>query len=677
MNLKLPLFITAAAATLAVSACGPYFPPLYSQNDNPYNLPLDKNAAFKRFIKLHSDLLPKPFEFQVGIDSLGAHEQDFAAAIKKYLPGTPEREQQKMVGRYLEYLDIWQKSTPDCTGKWPDFPEELDEFKLYLDGFDELHKNGELATVPEAWQKLLKLPAERRHFRTTWVHFILGNHFKSDCHTHYDNCRNAVRAGFADTQGLALRSYTLEIRNGKNPVQVIRRAAEAELSNSPLKFIDTIDKYWIEKLSDSEYMAMLNDPLAREFLAIADPSPRFERMIDGFKLRNADVCAHYAYQAGKMELARKYIAILEKPTLLSVYLEAKIARYKGNRHLAVKKLRQWLEMAKDVTKEESRALLGANHVNAKEDVYGLLGNAMVMRHDFKEAAEYFYHAKSENDLYLVMERFFTLDEAAAFVDKLPENMIKDSSRHLVARRAFREKRFDVAEKYMPVEHKKNLKQYLEFIKQSEAKNISADEKAIALYNAAKILRFHGMELSGTQLEPDNFPGYYGIRKQNFNICASDKSKEEKCHYNPALSEWVLCKEHFDDLRFSEVNTFPGWNAPENHSTISATQRYHYRSKAAQLAYKAAQIAEDDDLRAVICFFGGNCLRAGAWYHEADDFYKMLVNECKKSQLSKLADKARWFPVDNPIIMKEIKHPTPLADLNAVKAIINKMFPNAE
>ena len=676
MNLKLPLFITAAAATLAASACGPYFPPLYSKGGNPHNMPLDKDAAFKRFIKLHSDLLPKPFEFPVGVESIRAHEQDFADAIKKRLPEIPEYEQKKMVGRYLEYLDFRKKDTTFNGDKWPDFPKELDEFKLYLDGFDELHKNGELATVPEAWQQLLKLPAERRHYRTAWVHFILGNHFKADCHTHYDNCRNAVRAGFADTQGLALRSYTLEIRYGKNPVQVIRRAAEAELSDSPLRFIDTIDKHWIKKLSDSEYMAVLNDPLGREFLAIADPSPRFERMIGGFKLRNADVCAHYAYQAGKMDLARKYIAQLEKPTLLSVYLEAKIARHKGNRHLAVKKLRQWLEMAKNATKEESKALLGTTYVNAKEDVYGLLGNAMIMRHDFKEAAEYFYHANSEDDLYLVMERFFTLDEATAFADKLPEGIVRERSYHLIARRAFREKRFDVAEKYLPVEHRKTLKQYLEFIRQSEEKNLSGNEKAIALYNAAKILRFHGMELSGTQLAPDNFPGYYGIRRQKFNSCASDKSKEEKCSYNPALSEWTLCKEHFNGLYYTDENVFPGWNAPENHSTVPLAQRFHYRSKAAQLAYKAAQIAEDDDLRAVICCFGGNCLRSVS-PHEADDFYKMLVNECKGSLLSKLADKKRWFPVDDPIIMKEIKHPAPLADLNAVKSIIKTMFPQAE
>ena len=227
---------------------------------------------------------------------------------------------------------------------------------------------------------------------------------------------------------------------------------------------------------------------------------------------------------------------------------------------------------------------------------------------------------------------------------------------------------------MPESEQQNLKNYIAFMAKGNDKKLDPDTRAIALYNAAKILRFHGMELSGTQLAPDNFPGYYGIRKQNFNSCASDKSKKEKCSYNPALSEWTLCKEHFNALHDTDVNVFPGWNAPENHSTVPLAQRFHYRSKAAQLAYKAAQIAEDDDLRAVICCFGGNCLRIVS-PHEADDFYKMLVNECKGSSLSKLADRERWFPVMCVPMNKEVKHPTPLQDLNAVKTLIREIFPS--
>lgn len=672
MNLKLPLILVSAAAISGASACVPYFQPEYLyHNGDPYTFYLNEKAAFKRFVDMNRDLLPEPFTFEIGTKQLNAHRIDFAAALKKHFPKLSCAEQNRMLDRYMDYL---RRRYEEFSAKYPEFPAELDEFKLYFNGFDELHKNPELATIPQAWQQLLKLPPERRHFRTAWVHFILGNHFKADCHRHYDNCRNAVRAGYADTQGVALRSYTLEIRYGKDPVRVIKRAAEAELSGSPLEFLNSIDNSWIDKRSNAEYLAMLEDPFVREFLAICDTSPRFDRMIGDYKLRNADIRASHAYRKGDIKLAWQYIKRLEKPTLLSLYVEAKLARHTGNTYLATKKLRQWLKMAEKATPVEKNSLVDVRDygakINVEQDVYGLLGSALVMRHDFTEAADYFYRAGATPDLQRILERYFTLSEAENFISKLGNSRIDEGLKYLVARRAFRENNFDLAARYLPEQELPNLKNYIAFMEKGNDKKLDSNTRAIALYNAAKILRYHGMELAGTQLSPDNFPGGCGTGLP-YDSCAVSK-KEAKCHFNKFTGEWVMCDEHWKYHCGDRIFNFPGFNAPKNHSTVHPAQRYHYRYKAAQLAMKAGTIAADDDLRAVIYIFGGNCLRKTS-LPEADIFYKMLVNECRGSLLSKLADKERWFPTTNTRMNKEVNHPTPIADLNAVKTLVKEVF----
>ena len=143
--------------------------------------------------------------------------------------------------------------------------------------------------------------------------------------------------------------------------------------------------------------------------------------------------------------------------------------------------------------------------------------------------------------------------------------------------------------------------------------------------------------------------------------------------NKFLGRWTLCREHMADHGNDSTMSFPGFNAPKDHRNIPQTQRYHYRYGAARLAMKAGNLAKDDDLRAIIYIFGGNCLRHTS-VPEADIFYKMLVNECKKSLLSKLADHERWFPTANTTMNREVNHPTPLKDMAAVKALINEMFP---
>jgi hypothetical protein len=77
--------------------------------------------------------------------------------------------------------------------------------------------------------------------------------------------------------------------------------------------------------------------------------------------------------------------------------------------------------------------------------------------------------------------------------------------------------------------------------------------------------------------------------------------------------------------------------------IEPEKRFHYRYKAADLAWEAALLMPDGtpETADVLCI-------AGSWIKDkdpkaADRFYKALVNRCRGTSLGEEADRLRWFP----------------------------------
>ena len=676
--MKLPLLAAAISSSVTIFACGPYIQPSYLSTPEPYTFYLNNANAFDHFLSTIKDLLPPPDKFPEGKSTMDAEIIDFNHAVQKFFPDISPEKKADLEQNFISLLAI-HRDTGEIRFENPKLPEELAEFQLFLEGRSYLMKNAP-DEIPEAWKKLLALPPEKRHYRTAWVHFMLGCHFKKDLHQHYENCRNAVRQGFTDTAGLARRSYILEVRFGEDILCMIKRELEAHNSgfypnpypddhiHDSITDKDTICKI-LKTVDDGTYFALISDPVCRELLAISDPSPRFRTLVKNFKLRNADICAYYSYNNGDISEAREFIAIMEKPTLLSLYLEAKIARHDGNIPRAASKLRQWLKMVGDAPPADQEILKGESdgygYFRFSKDVYGILGTSMIMRRDFTEAAKFFFQAEQETDVFEIAEKYMTLDELTSFTDNADKIPVKDREktawmlkelRHLTARRAFREGSYAVAEKYMPQEHLPRLKAFLEFSKRSKDTKLSNDERALALYNAAKILRHCGMELAGTQGEPDNFPGNLG---NNIPGCT-------ECKYDSTLGYWTLCDDHMKLTR-----QVPGFNAAKDYRSIPPHLRYHYRYLAAEMALKAGTLAEDQELRALIHCFGGAIFKKRS-NMEADIFYKRLVLNSRKTQLSQLADRLRWFP-NIPVLNKEIGSPEPCPSLDAVKELMKKAF----
>jgi hypothetical protein len=148
-------------------------------------------------------------------------------------------------------------------------------------------------------------------------------------------------------------------------------------------------------------------------------------------------------------------------------------------------------------------------------------------------------------------------------------------------------------------------------------NIRAD----FYWDAAVVARHSGMELMGTELEPD----------------------------------WSLCGGNSDQGGFTEsrldpntVFCFPITQTERQRieRTVSQEQpkkRWHYRYIALEHAWSCAALMPDNDeeLAYRLCVAGGWV--KGRDPEAADPFYKAMVNRCRNTPLGQAAAEIRWFP----------------------------------
>ncbi len=678
--------------SLNVYACGPFFQPSYMESETPYQIVLKQDAALLRIVKNMSDLIPDFPEFSNGIDTFDAITKDFTEAVNKRLTNWTDSEKNALIDRYIKFVADARKNPKEVHVPF-ELPAELSEFYLYRKGVAELAeeagKNAETSSknIPQSWKKLLELPKEQRHYRTAWVYFMLGNmnDDTADGYEYHKKCVKAVQDGFADTAGLAQHSY---IRGYLNEDDVLN--LKWHLFNMK-KYPDYNIKFRKEQfnsLKDDIIEKIMQDPLCRELLVLTDSdNPYFLKNMDSFKYRNIDILAFNAYNKGEFNKAKKYISLLENPTLLSLWIEAKIARHDGKADIAIEKLRQWLKMAEKIDPKEymldriEYELEEVNPFDIKSDIYGLLGNALVMRKDFIEAVKIFNDAKQYQEPLYIMDRFMSLDDLIKLADT------HNIGHHAVFKQAFRENKFDIARKYASDDLKKILDDYEKFLNDGNNTKLAKDRRALALYNAAKIMRHHGMELCGTYTLPDNamYNGsYVGYKLGDWTPYAGISCK---CKYG-SDGYWIMCDKHNTDFfnssydaiidikekmannKEKKIAKLPGLKAKIDFSKVPAHLRYHYRYRAAKLLLQAGDIAEDQDLLAMINHFGGYCMSRSP--QEADEFYKRLFWYAPDTALAQEADYNRWFP-KKIILLKEMATSKPCPSVQSIKDMMKKIY----
>lgn len=313
--------------------------------------------------------------------------------------------------------------------------------------------------------------------------------------------------------------------------------------------------------------------------------------VDTANLECADLLAWAAYQAGDYESARRWTARAPQQSAATAWIRSKLLLRQGRQEEAAAVLAQAVRefpAASDwpvATKYESY-----DQVPAFDAVRGELASLRFDQGDAVDALDLFLRAGFWTDAAHVAERVLSIEALQAYAEGTDDPRL----RHLLGRRLVRLARYDDARKPMP-----------------EALRPKLDELAAALvrhdpeslWQAAQIVRWHGMELMGTELAPDWF-----IHEGSFDWGFDDEGK-----LTPPAAD------------------------------VQPMRRFHYRYKAADLAWEAAAGMPDgsEATARVLC-------EAGTWLktrdpQAADRFYKALVNRCRNTPLGREADALRWFP----------------------------------
>src|SRR6185436_18954387 len=142
---------------------------------------------------------------------------------------------------------------------------------------------------------------------------------------------------------------------------------------------------------------------------------------------------------------------------------------------------------------------------------------------------------------------------------------------------------------------------------AQDESLSKEERATNYFAAACVVREHGMELIGTEVEPDAslWAGGYEI-----GLTVQERAEHATNAVTGASS---------DELRRARAH------APE------PDERFHYRYRAAALALEAAKLMPNNSDQTALVLYTAGCWLKGRDPQVADILYKMLVRRCRKTE----------------------------------------------
>lgn len=639
--MKRLLFALLLGTSATALGCGPYFPPSYLASEAPKSPELkyeyDLELLGRRF---YPDAWAGEPKESAGLSTADATRRDFLSAAAVL----PEEEQKRAIDAYLAF----DRACRD--GETPTFdarglPGCLKEFYLYSSGFAEM-KNDPDCREPAAWKELLELPASDRKFRTTWVHYMLGNLAQKEsadaAYRHYRELRLAKLANFADSCALAERSGRNNWLLADNPFDRLRYLPADRIT--PLwkkNFLQLANEAW---RLDRE--RMLKDPLLREIaLLVFDPLPILEQFPKGETPLVLERVAAGCYFQNRLELCRTLLPRLPEDSLVRLYLEARFAKREGNTREAAEKLSRWLANFRKQAvppwkfysqSERNQRQSWSGPPEFSFDVLGVLGAIHVDQEEFLEALHAFMLAGSWLDAAIVAEQLLPVDSLIEYCRNHaadPDNERHSRMRYLLARRLVREHRGCEAAEFFPSRLRPLLELYLKTSIAANALERPKNERALALFELGRILRQKGFELRATELEPDLFflgGSYPALPTRNWRDgqIAVDGSR---------LFFWKA--------------------ALPNRNPLS--RRFHYRRLAADCFARAGALAEDPALRAA-GFYAAGFVLADRHPDEADGYCRMLC-DCTDSPLAEAARQRHWLPVApklEKLILKAPLEPQP-------------------
>ncbi|MDA7644743.1 hypothetical protein N9B57_02960 [Verrucomicrobia bacterium] len=586
-----------------------------------------------------------------------------------------ERERNKIT-RYLAEMLTWTQQR-----RWnpalpvPVFPtiqpvqDLLTEFHYYFSGAVAYHK-GDFSLASDHWKELLKLPPEKRKYRSTWATYMLGKLAMEStpemANERFKNTRILVKKGFKDSLGLASSSLGWEARthlkqgNFERALELyldqhhggvpsatasIRKVIQTlfEQTDFPLDSMainvrtrQVIGSYFVSPHFSAERMN------SREILA------RWNKVLETNQVSDpvlAEAMVLSLYRLGQYEAARRWTKRASPESLMSRWILAKLELREGHTEQAIEiysSLVRQLLLADEQDRFPrffiDRGEYGLFRSPVQSQIQGENGLIQLSQQDYAQALHSLMHSGSWLDAAHVAERVLTIGELKKYVDQnwpanerkepppyqtysheLSKESLRAKIRSLLGRRLLRIHRWQESISYLNQPYQSQARRVgtsIDFGRQLT--NVKKD-RAQALWTAALILRYDGIELLATEAEPD-----WQIYGANF-------------------QRSPLSKARLDTKRWPEMAPSQNERHRIEQSSLAIPKRFHYRYVAAELAREAATLMpnETPETARILC-------QAGTWLKitdpkAADRFYKALVSRCGKTLIGQRATELGWFP----------------------------------
>lgn len=551
-------------------------------------------------------------------------------------------------------------------------PGELED---YLRGAVAYHQD-RLEDARAAWQKLLARPANERRLRSTWAAFMLGKTFlESDpaaAVRELERTRQLASQGFPDPLGLAEASLGWQARAEMNrhrfdealklylqqqkagdptALPSIRRAAAKavddpkdlqQVARSPAA--RAVFTAWVLSVwSRTDYDGPLDPAAARKWLAAV-------RAAGVIQADGADRLAWAAYRAGDFAAAGEWLKRARADAPMTRWIRAKLLLRAGKVAEAeplLAQARAALPAAALPDHDLWQAYESGVQPALRPRAAGELGAVRLTRGEYAAALDDFLRGGWWTEAAYVAERVLTVDELRAYVDKTwpaalaahppepprnvdepgnaweiqfaglappPESKIAADLRNLLGRRLARTGKLAEARAYLPENRRPALDDLARSIARGHDTARPAAERSQDLFRAACLTRYQGMELLGTEIEPDWFLFTGSYETDPFAAARSDPKTHR--HLGPTPDE---------RQRVARNRAVP-------------EKRFHYRYRGMDLAQEAAALLPaNTEERARLLATAGNWVE-GMDPKGARPLYDAIQSCCASTEIARRSHK---------------------------------------
>jgi len=551
-----------------------------------------------------------------------------------------------------------------------------EEFQLYLRGAA-AYRAWRWTEGVSAWDALLALPPEQRKFRTVWAAFMRGKamlHYDAAGAVNaFEQTRALAQEGFADPLNLAADSIGWQARAVKESgdyvaaihryYDIFQKADKAERDAAYVSLV-IVSRYAVSdpRTAEDDISRRLVLTFVLDAFGISEPCRQWLKHLNTLNPDVEPVMAGEAawafYRAGDMAAAKAWS---EKAfdTPYGRWVKSKLLLREGKTDEALAILHELKDRfpAGDAFPDWESEWESSGPVRCIEGERGVL---LLARKEYINAADAFARAGNQEDLAYIAEQVLTNQELQDYIDAHKADSVLmepfeqfsncksplDLLTRIAAKQLARQQQWEAAAKaFGDTTIKQDTPEegtviprdicaaIADGLKKGRDDKLPARQRAEALYAAAEQVRTYGMEIMGTQLEPDwsIYQGGYELAGASaYRLSGSIERYTPLDDGLPAESLTALLASEDEKARAIKQRAAP-------------FERFHYRYLAADLMWECAQLLPDNDiLTAKALYYGGTWL-AKRDPKAADRFYKALVRRNKQLEIGKQAELKKWFP----------------------------------